>query len=148
MNSRPLAKPTGEDPHDEPALTPSHFIVGSQFPDLVILPEDGRWTHKQRWHQLQKILDDFWSRFVKEMIPQYHKMNKLTRNVVEFVPGDLVLILEKKMRGRWPMARVTEVHETDRDGVARSVTVEISNKLMIKPVHEVLRLELFDLDGE
>ena len=144
MNARPLAKPTAEDPNDEPALTPGHFIVGSQFPDLVILPENGRWTHKQRWHQLQKILDDYWSRFVKEMIPQYHKLNQMTRTPMVFSPGDLVLVLEKKTRGRWPLGRIVEVNETPRDGVARSLTVEIGGKIMTKPVHEVLRLQLFD----
>ena len=82
------------------------------------------------------------------MIPQYHKMNKLTRIVVVFVPEDLVLVLEKKIRGQWPMARVTDVHETDRDGVAQSLTVEMSKKLMIKPVHEVLRLTIFDLNED
>ena len=117
MNSRPLAKPGVEDPHDEPPLTPSHFILGSQFPDLVILPEDGRWTHKQRWHQLQKVLDDFWARFVRDMIPQYNKMNQMTRQSVPFLAGDVDIVLEKKTRGRWPLATVVEVHETERDGI-------------------------------
>ena len=71
-------------------------------------------------------------------------MNQMTRLPVDFQPGDLVLILEKKTRGRWPLGRVVKAHETPRDGIVRQLTVDIGGKLMTKPTHEVLRLQLFE----
>ena len=94
MNSRPLAHPSAGSPSDGPALTPGHFLMGSQYPELATLPKGKVWNVTQRWQHLQQILDAFWSRFVKELVPQYHKMNKLTRKTTVFQAGDLVLLLE------------------------------------------------------
>ena len=55
--------------------------------------------------------------------------------------GDVVLFLDEKVRGKWPLARVIGTHRTARDGVIRHVELKFQNKVLKRSARQVLPLE-------
>ena len=53
---------------------------------------------------------------------------------------DVVLLKEEGSgRGHWPMARVTEIHQSD-DGMVRSVSLQVNKSILKRPVHKTVLL--------
>jgi len=76
VNSRPLTF-VSLDHHDEDALTPNHLLLGSSSPSSPpAIFEKPDLCHKKQWRAVQKTVDHFWSRWVKEFLPC------LTRRVI------------------------------------------------------------------
>ena len=86
-------------------------------------------------------MDKFWARFLKEIVPQYQAINKWSADRPHVQVGDLVVYLEAKDRGRWPIARVEAVHNTLRDGTPRTIVVRYKGSTYIRSAHSVLRLD-------
>ena len=86
-------------------------------------------------------LDQFWRRFVAEITPQFHCMNKWQRELPNLKIGDVVLVLEKDDRARWPLARITAVTKTDRDGLVRRVQIRMGGVLVERSSQGLLLLE-------
>jgi len=56
--------------------------------------------------------------------------------------GDIVLVSEDNVsRGKWPLARVAEVHP-GRDGLVRTATVRTEKSVLNRPVQRLHRLEI------
>ena len=56
--------------------------------------------------------------------------------------GDVVLVSEDNVcRGKWPLARVAEVHP-GRDGLVRTATVRTEKSVLNRPVQRLHRLEI------
>ena len=151
LNSRPLTT-TSSDPNDLSTLTPAHFMGlredgrGSGL-DLVPLPEDT--YYRARLHEIQKLMDDFWTRFVRDMLVKLQKMPKLHKERSAPVPGQVVLLLEGKRRGVWPVGRILECHPS-ADGLVRTVKVLIYHYETDKyseyerPIHKIIPLAFFN----
>jgi hypothetical protein len=73
----------------------------------------------------------FWKRFVKEIIPGMHGRAKWRRATDNLKVDDIVMFMESKVTGRWPLARVIEV-ETGSDGVVRTVTIVTARNQMLE----------------
>jgi hypothetical protein len=141
LNARPLGTHLSTDPADPAPLTPAHFKQGAAYADAAVLPEGERVPFTKRWHYIQTLLDRFWSRFVKEIIPHFHPLNEWTAPKTDLVAGDLVISLDHKLRGRWPIAKVTSVKTTGRDNRVRTVTVLFRGRHYERSVHYLLRLD-------
>ena len=68
LNSRPVTV-TGNDPNDEPVLTPNHFLIGhiggEHAPESVnTLAFDPR----KRWRRIQELICQTWKRWMREYI--------------------------------------------------------------------------------
>ena len=86
-------------------------------------------------------LDHIWRRLILELTPNYHQLNARARQRPEFRPGDVVLYMEAKDRGRWPLARIHEVEKSETDGRVRSVVLKFKNQLYRRSVNSILLLE-------
>ena len=140
LNSRPLSALPSNHPGDPEILTPAHFLMGDVY--RTIAPTGGaNITLERRWFALQDILDKAWAQFVEEIIPQMHEFNQWVREKPNLQIGDLVVLLEAKERGFWPIARVVDTSLTLRDGLVRRVVVRCKGKEYERSAHAVIRLQ-------
>ena len=96
LSSRPLL-PLSDDINDLDALTPNHFLIGTQplyfNPNIKCEKIDSR----IRWKAVQALSKMFWDRFVKEYLPSLQiraKWNKPTRNLTI---NDMVLVKDDNL---------------------------------------------------
>ena len=106
LNSRPLAR-VSSDPNDEEVLTPAHFMSRSPYKDIAVGPETD--DLRQRYLYLQSLMNKYWERFMKEIVPLKNRYNKDVKKGVEFKEGDLVVLLDPLDRQKgFPVAKVVE----------------------------------------
>jgi hypothetical protein len=124
---------------DEPfALTPSHFLAARVFSDLA--PEIPKNIKKiERWHILQKTMDEYWKRFQKEVAPELHKYSKVVNNDEPLEPGDIVVMLDRQARGEWALGRVVD-SDTSRDGRIRRVRIFHEGKISVRHPRNLCKL--------
>lgn len=146
LNARPLCLHSTRDPDDLVPLTPNDFLRWSGHPTQnqdyapVPLQVPARPTLVKAFHTLQTQGDHFWQRFVREFLPSLHGRNKWLTPVPEIQQGDVVLFLEEKLQGLWPLARVVAVYPTPRDGVIRHVDIKFRGKTIRRSVRTVVPL--------
>ena len=94
LNSRALTNES-MDPNDLEALTPNHLLLLKTQPCLPpgLFHKDDSYACR-RWKQVQYISDLFWKRWTKEYLPQLQERQKWTKVKRNFVPGDIVLIVD------------------------------------------------------
>jgi hypothetical protein len=124
---------------DEPlALTPSHFLAARTFEDLAPdLPEDIPMV--ERWHRLQKAMDECWNRFKREVVPELHKFHKVVNNDDPLEPGDIVIMLDKQGRGEWPLGKVLD-SDFSRDGRMRRVRIFRKGNISVRHPRDLCKL--------
>ena len=129
LNSRPLSY-VGSNPEDLTPLTPSHFLLQKGYTDIA--PAKGyRFKGEnfcERWLNLQKVLDRLWARFIREVIPNMHRMNAWVTKRRDLQVGDIVVLLEDKDRGVWPLGRIKETYTSSKDGRTRRAVVSCHGK--------------------
>lgn len=137
LNSRPLTSFTN-DPNDLRALTPGHFIIGDSLtsipePDLSAIPLN----RLSRWQKVQKLQQEFWSRWSKEYLPELQERTKWKINASNIKIGTLVLMKEDNIPSfKWPLGRVIEVH-AGSDEVVRVVTLKTATGTFKRAVQKV-----------
>eukprot|EP00117_Sycon_ciliatum_P022619 scpid12577/ scgid5257/ len=144
INSRPLCTMTS-DVEDLQPLTPQHFLVGhanSTMAAEVNITTETQVHPRKRWEVVQRIIDDVWKRWLKEIVPKLNvqvKWLQKQRNVQE---GDVVLVMdEHTARSHWPLGRVTEVYP-GKDGIVRVVKVKVAERFYKRAVHRLVPLEV------
>nr|XP_012145356.1 PREDICTED: uncharacterized protein LOC105663061 [Megachile rotundata] len=144
LNSRPLV-PLSSDPNDPSALTPAHFLIGNS---LTSLPEvDFSETPSNRlskWQHIQKVKQDFWSRWYKEYIHQLNVRQKWTRGSHEIKEGSLVVMKDDHLPPlQWHLGRVEKIHP-GQDNIIRAVTVRTSHGSYRRNVQKLAQLPIAD----
>ena len=127
-------------------MTPNHFLIGQLGGEFAPDCEHHSNHPLKRWKRVQEILQHFWARWVREIIPNLNPRSKwrtLQRNIrLEDIVWVLTLETE---RGKWPLGKVVEVHE-GIDGNVRSVKVLVDGKVwerglsslsLLVPSHEI-----------
>ena len=137
MNSRPLV-PLPFDDDGVEALTPGHFLIGRA---LSSLPDDSfsyqSLSLLKRWHLVQAFVRHFWKRWHTEYLASLRKYTKWHYPTRNLQVGDLVTIHEDNLvPGKWPMARVSEVHP-GKDGIVRVASVKTSSGTYKRPVSKI-----------
>jgi hypothetical protein len=111
LNSCPLTYQTS-DPKDATPLTPNHFLHGQIGGEVA--PESVDYTSfnlRNRWRRVQQLVNQVWSRWLKEYLPMLNKRPKWTEIVNDMKKDDVVLALESNLpRGRWPLGRIIETY--------------------------------------
>ena len=142
LNQRPLSYVGGED--DDFILTPNHFIHGSLGGMLAPEVLDSTPTFQKRWRFVQQILQDIWARWLREWVTELNKRRKWHKQHENVKTGDIVMIIEdniSKLRGDFPLARVTEVH-TGPDGLVRSCKVNNADgRISTKIIQKLVKIE-------
>lgn len=143
VNSRPLTFIPIEDEEDE-ALTPNHFIHGSSNGIKSAIPyEMDGFELRRKWKECQRLADKFWSRFVKEYLPEITRRSKWYKQVPPIEVGDLVLIIdERNRRNVYPRAIVLKT-DVGSNGQVRRVQVQRADKfIMWRPASGLAKLDL------
>ncbi len=137
LNSRPI---THVNPGvDEPeALTPAHFLGTGPYRSLAEAP-GGAWDKRTLWRALQLQLDTFWARFCTEMKGELQPTQKWHGERQQLRAGDVVAVLEKKKRGKWPLGKIIRT-ETSRDGLVRKAHVMFDGNTVRRPVNTLVLL--------
>ena len=136
VNARPLAL-ISSDPRDESVVTPGHFLMGREWEPLVFSDPGGSLSAKRRWLEVQKSLDHFWRAMVREVTPYMNQIPKWRSPKDNVHKDDIVLVLEERSRGLWPLARVVDVFP-GRDQIVRSVQIRLGKRLFRRSVRNLL----------
>ncbi|KAL4008773.1 hypothetical protein ACER0C_002625 [Sarotherodon galilaeus] len=134
LNSRPITTPSN-DPNDLEALTPNHLLLLKARPSLPpgLFQQEDIYA-RRRWRQVQYMADLFWKRWVREYLPQLQTRQKWTRVSRNFVPGDIVLLVDETApRNSWLIGRVTQAMP-DEHGLVRRVRVKTKTSELDRPI--------------
>ncbi|XP_055615122.1 uncharacterized protein LOC129761428 [Toxorhynchites rutilus septentrionalis] len=144
VNSRPLTYVPLEDDCQE-SLTPNHFILlsSSGVVQPTKTPTNERDTLRNNWKQIQSLLDQFWSRWIRECLPVIALRGKWIEDVEPIKMGDLVVIVEETVRNSWTRGRVERVYQ-GKDGRIRKADVLTNNGVFQRPVTKLAVLDLAD----
>lgn len=84
--------------------------------------------------------DIFWKRRLKEYLPTLQERAKWIKPRHCLAIGDLVLIADENVHGKWPLGRVIEVFY-GKDGYVRSAKAQTSSTILTRPVTKLCLLE-------
>lgn len=142
LNSRSL-QPFTEDVEDFTALTPGHFLIGSEI--LAAPSENLLSTNPNlliKWKHAQKLNEHFWNRWLKEYLST--QRNKWKRESENLKVGDMVLLMEENLPPTsWKLARIKEVHP-GADGYVRVATVKTASGEMKRAITKLCLLPFTD----
>ena len=141
LNGRPLT-PVSSDPKDLDPLTPNHLLLLRANPNLPpgVFNKEEMYS-KRRWRQVQYMANIFWKRWLKEYLPTLQERTKWTKPRRCLATGDLVLIADDNIhRGKWPLARVTEVF-VGKDENVRAAKVKTATTILTRPITKLCFLE-------
>ncbi|KAL7852287.1 hypothetical protein SRHO_G00180720 [Serrasalmus rhombeus] len=141
LNSRPITTPSN-DPNDMEALTPNHLLLLKTRPSMPPgLFEREDLYARRRWRQVQYMADIFWKKWVREYLPELQKHQKWTRVSRNYVPGDIVLIVdESPARNSWVLGRVTHTVQ-DEHGLVRRVRVKTNTSELDRSITKICLLQ-------
>lgn len=141
LNSRPITMPSN-DMNDLEALTPQHLLLLKTQPNLPsgLFQKDDTYA-RRRWRQVQYMSDLFWKRWTKEYLPLLQKRQKWNHPSRNFIPGDVVLIVDESApRGSWLMGRIVKTTE-DEHGMVRKVRVKTKTNELERPITKLCLLQ-------
>ncbi|KAK2920523.1 hypothetical protein Q8A73_000008 [Channa argus] len=141
LNSRPITTPS-DDPNDLEALTPNHLLLLKTQPSIPqgVFQEDDLYS-RRRWRQVQYMADLFWKRWVKEYLPELQRRQKWTHAKRNFVPGDIVLIVDESApRNSWVIGRIIHAIQDER-GLVRQVRIKTRTNEFDRPITKVCLLQ-------
>ncbi|XP_044746498.1 uncharacterized protein LOC123308039 [Coccinella septempunctata] len=130
LNSRPIC-PLTSCPNDLSPLTPAHFLLGragTAVPEGTVmhLPEN----RLSQFQLVQKVYEQFWSRWQREYVSELQTRQKWTRNTGSLNIGQLVLIKEDNLPPmRWRMGRILELF-SGKDGIARVARIKTTDGIV------------------
>ncbi|XP_058456653.1 uncharacterized protein LOC131434039 [Malaya genurostris] len=126
--------------HD--ALTTNHFLLGSSngLKQPVSTTTD-KYSIRNSWDLIQRNLDCFWTRWIREYLPTLTKRTKWFDEVRPVQPGDLVVIIDEARRNSWIRGRVLEAIASS-DGRVRQVLVQTSSGIFRRPVSKLAVLDV------
>lgn len=107
MNNRPLTH-VSVDPEEPEALTPNHFLFGgSARTPLHEHIDDKDLVGRATWRTSQRLVDLFWSRWVREYLPTLQDRREPYGSGRPIELGDVVLVADGNLLcTTWPLWRV------------------------------------------
>ena len=142
LNSRPLYS-LSEDPNDLQPLTPSHFLIGAP---LTFFPEpsldNSAFSCLSRWQRVEKMRQDFWSRWLKEYLHTLQHRTKWRKNNTTANEGQLVILKQANTPVlSWPLGRIESINPGN-DGIIRAVKIRTNKGSYSRPVTEICVLPI------
>ncbi|XP_037292204.1 uncharacterized protein LOC119188589 [Manduca sexta] len=140
VNSRPLTH-VSVNPEDPEALTPNHFLLGCQGPLAApnFPAEHGYGTHADL-RASQQLADAFWTRWLREYLPELRNRREPRSKGPELHIGDIVRIVDGTLpRNTWVRGRICATHPGP-DGVTRTVDVATQGGVLRRPVKKIVLL--------
>ncbi|KAK0146726.1 hypothetical protein N1851_013933 [Merluccius polli] len=141
INGRPITK-ASTDPNDLEALTPNHLLLLKTKPSLPPgqLQKEDIYA-RCRWRQVQYISNLFWKRWIAEYLPQLQERQKWSGVKRNFIPGDIVIIVDDSApRNSWLTGRIIQTIP-DRRGLVRLVRIKTKTSCLDRPITKVCLLQ-------
>ena len=140
VNGRPLTK-LSDDPNDLTPLTPSQLLY-LKGPNSLPPGVSSVDSYRHRWKFVQHLANQFWTRFLREYVPELNKRCKWATSHDNLKAGELVLVVEPNVpRGVWPLAIVQKTF-AGSDGKVRSAVVRTKTGELTRPIVKLVRLEV------
>ena len=140
MNSKPLGYLSSAASDPDP-VTPNLLLMGrrdASLPQAIFA--NNKLLGRRKWRHSQMLADHFWTRFIRDYLPNLQPRGKWLREVQNLEVGKTVLILDPQLpRASWPTGRVTAV-TAGRDGRVRSVDVQVGCRTYTRPVSRLMVL--------
>jgi hypothetical protein len=135
LNGRPLTY-VSVNPADPEPITPNHLLLGHENPYIPYdLFDASDMTTKRKYRTAQYLTDCFWRRWIREYLPSLTERKKWLHGQKNLNVGDIVIVIESDThRGKWPIARVTEVF-AGPDGLVRSAKVRLRSPTNTTELH-------------
>ncbi|GFW62261.1 integrase catalytic domain-containing protein [Trichonephila clavipes] len=141
LNSRPLCS-LSEDPNDDLALTPAHFLTGSPLtslpdPDFKGIPMN----RLRRWELIQRMTQTFWSRWTSDYLNRLQSRPKWYKGNQKFKVNEVILDKGENNSKllNWNLAKIIEVHP-GTDDITRVVTLKTGKGVYKRPVNKLVKL--------
>ena len=91
---------------------------------------------------MQELIGHYWKRWIREWLPMLNSRKKWTEEKRDFKVGDVVMLLDPDTtRGRWPLARVTNL-VPGSDGHVRVADITAGQKVIRRLISRLCPLEL------
>ncbi|UYV69924.1 hypothetical protein LAZ67_7001233 [Cordylochernes scorpioides] len=111
VNSRPITY-VSSDPTEEKALTPNHFLRGSNDAGPAIPSKINATDNNLRnqWKRAQILADRFWIKWTRDYIPKLATRSKSCEQTEPISIGDLVFLVNKQYpRNMWKRSFISDV---------------------------------------
>lgn len=142
INCRPLTDVPAQ--HNQPALTPNHFLIGSSN-GITEEPQITDWTTVtydhllNTYHENQDILQKFWDRWTKEYLPTIATRTKWNKRTEPLRKGDLVFICEPT---GWIRGTIEETLPDPETNQVREATIRTSLRTYRRPATRIAKIKL------
>ncbi|XP_068229181.1 uncharacterized protein [Palaemon carinicauda] len=146
VNSKPLTVVTSDN-RDPVPLTPNKLLNMGDSPVGCDVAIGGH--SKQRWKQVQHMVEQFWACWKREYLLGLQKRQKWLKERRNVRVGNVVLMVkENEARCHWPLARVVQT-KVGKDSLVRTVTVRREGKEYDRPLSKLILIleEETDLMG-
>ena len=133
MNLRPLSY-EGTDPHDEPVLTPSHFLIrqlGGQLAPQVT--DEIAFNPRRRWRLVQGLVKTFWKRWREEFLATLNTRKKWREAKENLHVRDVLVVDQNAPCRKWHLGPIDEVFP-GQDGHVHVVRVSARGHKYIRPI--------------
>ena len=136
LNERPIGR-IPNDPDDGAYLCPNYIIHGTATNKVPQGPFRHTENPRHRFEFCQKIVDAFWKRWYRDVLPQLmprKKWNIQSRNVKV---DDFVIVSDQNpVRGKWNAGRILQVFP-GTDGLVRDVEVKTASGTYTRPITKI-----------
>jgi len=135
INFRSLVPISFTDTSQEP-LTSNHLLLlqGNPYlPPGLFSSED--YFSRRRWAQIQFLANQFWRRWMDELVPNLLQRQKWFEGKKNFQVNDVVLLVEDtQQRSKWVMGRILETNPDKQRGLVRAVLVKTPTNIVKRPI--------------
>lgn len=134
-----------EDPEDQEALTPGHFLIGRT---LISLPQPSNLqipiNRLDHYQYLQRIVQEYWKEWSHEYLYQMQQRSKGREIQNNLKVGQIVLIIEDNLPPtKWLMGKIIELYPGD-DNLLRVVKLKTQHTELKRPIHKLCLLPTQD----
>lgn len=137
LNSRPLCA-LSEDPEDNEALTPAHFLIGRSL--RLPMHEQANappGTANKLFKQMQFQIQSFWIKWSNDYLQALTQKPKWREEQENLKVGQLVLIKSDNIPPTyWAMGRIIETHE-GKDGKVRQVMLKTQSGILERSIRKL-----------
>lgn len=136
VNQRPIGRvPT--DPDDGHYLCPNDMLLGRASREVPQGPFRETRNPKHRVEFVQKIVNSFWQRWTRDVLPLLVPRRKWDANRRNVCVNDIVMLVDSSaVRGKWTVGRVVEVYPGN-DGKVRNVKVKTMSAEYRRPIGKI-----------
>ncbi|XP_050072646.1 uncharacterized protein LOC126560733 [Anopheles maculipalpis] len=148
LNSRPLTA-IHSSPESVEALTPAHFLIArASFSIPATIQDDDTDGVKTRWKRVQKLTQQFWSRWQADYLSQLRCYAKWTRRTPNVQVGQIVLVGDDNLPvGRWPIGVITKAY-IGADGIVRVADIRTSSGIYKRNVRLLAPLPIDGMEKD